>query len=384
MRYAMRSLCLSLLAAALGAAPYAVAQQMEVLDLGNNASIGGSYSPEDIVPVQLCSEPDWCRGYPGWYASGDAIFLKRGAPRRSPLIVADQGTLNDRSDDVELLNAAGLHFIDFESGFRTELGRSFGNGLALEATYLLVDEWDTAEQITTSGLVSSNPLTQGLSPPLQNSLAFYKSDPFDTEQAGTFYEALQQTVVYQSDLNSAEINVKATWQHCQFIRSEYFGLRYVQVREQFTLTSQDEATSTPANGIATYAVDTDNDLIGAQYGQEIGLPLFGCALLSTRLKGGLFVNSAEQQTEIVDNAILRYRARDTDDEVSFVGELNVGLNVKVNKMLSVRGGYNLIWVEGIALAAEQGYPVGLTGFSPINDNGGLFYHGFSLGVQVAR
>ena len=133
-----------------------------------------------------------------------------------------------------------------------------------------------------------------------------------------------------------------------------------------------------------YRIDTDNDLIGGQYGAEFLLPLFGRLLITTRLKAGVYLNAAEQETQIIDSAILRLATKDTDDEVAVVGEINVGVNFKVNHILSVRGGYNFLWVDGLALAAEQGYPVGLTGVAPINDNGGLFYHGFNVGVQVSR
>lgn len=354
----------------------AQAQQMEVLGLPSRSAISHSLEAQDIVPVHYGNDPDWCRGYPGWYASGDAIFLHRGGTRGSTIIVADRSTINDRTDDIPLLDASDLRFNDFETGFRTELGRSFGNGLALEGGFMMVDQWNANAEMTTNGLITNTQVAEGLSPPLPFNQAFYNAD--------TFYEAVQQIAYYRSQLTSAEINVKATWQHCQFIRSEYVGIRYFQVRENFTLASQDEVTSTYANGIGTYGVETDNDLLGAQYGQEIGLPLFGCALLTTRAKAGLFVNSSEQETKIVDSGFLKYDARDTEANVAFVGELNVGLNVKVNKFLSVRGGYNFLWVEGLALAPEQGYPVAFTGVSPLNDNGNLFYHGFSIGVQVAR
>jgi hypothetical protein len=290
--------------------------------------------------------------------------------------VADQGTILDVTDDRPLLGARDLTFNDYETGFRTELGRSFGSGLSMEGSFFLVNEWDAFAQVTSNGLIAPLPLSEGISPPLPFNQAFFDAD--------TFYEAVQQTVIYRSELQNAELNLKATWRHHHFVRSEFVGIRYLQVREYFQLISQDEVTSTPLDGIGTYTIDTDNDLIGGQYGQEFGIPVLGCALLSTRLKAGLFGNSAEQMTQIVDSGVVVFDSRDTDGELSFVGEINVNFDVRVNKLLTVRGGYNFLWVQGIALAPEQGYPIALTGTSPLNDNGSLFYHGFNIGLQVAR
>jgi hypothetical protein len=374
MRYATRTLCLLLLAASL--TTLGQAQQMEVLRLAAEPDAGPKLDPRDLVPVAHFGEADWCRGYPGWYANGDALFLKRNEARHEVLVVADRGTLLDLSDDAVLLTTRDLNFNEFETGFRTELGRSFGNGLALEASYFLINEWDAFGQVTSNGLIASSALAEGLSPPLTFNFPFFDAD--------TFYEAVQQTVVYRSELQNAELNLKATWKHHHFVRSEFVGIRYLQVRENFVLTSQDEVTSTPTAGLGTYTIDTDNDLIGGQYGQEFGIPLFGCVLLNTKLKAGLFGNSVEQTTEIIDSGIIRYRARDTEPELSFVGELNFNVDVRLNKLVSAHAGYNLLWVQQVALAPEQNYPLGLAGTSPINDNGHLFYHGFNIGVQIAR
>lgn len=381
MRYVKQSVCLFLLAAVWGAVAQAQAQQMEVLDLAGNP-IAASLSADDIVPVNCCDSA-LC-AYPGWYVTGDAIFLHRSKARQHTLIVSDNGSINNTDDDTALLDAADLGFDEFETGYRVTIGRSVGHGLALEGSFFKVSEWDEQLQVTSNGTITNDPLLEGLSPPLANSLVFYKSNPFDTEQAGTFYQALQQTVLYQSDLQSSEFNVRASWQHCQFQRSEFFGVRYIQVRENFLLTSQDEVDSTINRGIGTYSVDCDNDLLGAQYGQELGFQFLGCAQLSARLKTGLFCDVIEQRTRIIDNNIQRYDNIDYEAALTFMGELNVGLNIKVTELLSVRGGYNFLWLEGVSLAAEQDYPIAFTGVTDNNNRGGLFYHGFSVGVQLSR
>lgn len=381
MRYAVTHVSSLLVAAAtLWSAWSATAggQELEVLNADTSALDGDLVDPELVMPVGIWGKaPDWIRSYPGWYASSDALFLHRNRARDVKLIVDDNGTILDPNDDTPLLTGRALRFSDYEAGYRVELGRSFGNGLALEGSFFQIHEFDTAASLTSNGILNPGPDAEALSPP---------NFPFDQAifNADPFFEALQQSIVYSSDILGGEMNLKATWRHHHMVRSEYFGVRYLQVRENFTLFSQDEATSTPTNGFGSYAIDTDNDLVGLQYGQELSIPVFSSVCLSSRLKAGAYVNSTEYNTRVVSNNVVAIDIRDTDANVAFVGELNVNCNVKLTKMLSARAGYNFLWVEGLALAPEQDYPGAFAGTFESNDNGGLFLHGFNVGLELVR
>ena len=378
MRYAVTRFCLLLLGCSLWATATARAQQMEVLN-ADGAELGQAggdlIDAGDLLPVAFGHHAPAGGCYPGWYAAGDALFLHRQHARELVITVNDRGTLLDTSDDDPLLTTNDLAF-DFETGYRVELGRSFGNGLALEGSYFQIREWDAFGQVTSNGLLNPGPDAEALSPPISFFAPNFDPDPF--------FQAVQHTVTYMSDVQSAEMNLKAAWQLHSVAGAELYGFRYFNLRERFTLVSQDEFDSTPTMGFGSYDIETDNDLFGFQYGQEATFHLHSMVCMHARLRAGVFANAVEQRSQVVSNGVLVNDIHEKDADVALVGELNVNFKVKLNRWASARAGYNFIWLEGVALAPEQDYPLALTGSNQLNDNGGLFLHGFNIGVELSR
>jgi hypothetical protein len=379
MRYAVTRFCLLLLGCSLCATATARAEQIEVLNAGG-AEVG---MPDgNLVDSEILSPTAWGHGqpavgaYPGWYASGDALFLHRNHARDLVISVNDRGTILDTADDFPLLTTNDLGFQDFETGYRVELGRSLGHGLALEGSFFQIREWDAYGQVTSNGLLNQGPEPEALSPPISFFAANFDADPF--------FQALQHTATYMSDVLSAEMNLKAAWQYHSLTGAELYGFRYFRLRERFTLVSQDEAFSTPTDGFGTYDTETDNDLFGFQYGQEASLQLHSLVCMQTKIRAGLFLNNAEQRTQVISNAVLVNDIHEENTDIAFVGELNVNFKFNLTRWASARAGYNFLWVEGVALAPEQDYPLALTGFNQLNDGGGLFLHGFNIGVELSR
>lgn len=391
MRYRISRLALFMVAlvasAAVQAAGWARAQSLdshwgEPIELSRAVSqMPGSMDGSLIRKVS--ENTAWDRSIPGWYARGEALFLNRSTAGDKVLSVLDNGTFDNVTDDIPIITTDSLDFGNYEGGYRTELGRSFGNGLALEGTFYMVDGWDARAQFTSNGLVATAPIADALSPPtLPNFAAFDVDD---------FYQALQHTFDYRSELLNAEMNVRATWRWYNFVRSQSGGIRFLQVHEQLFFLSQDDRLSVPPQGVfdaatslfGEYDIKTKNNLIGAQYGEEIMTPLFGSATLTVSGKVGLYANDIEQNSSIVNNGVFLVNTQSTDTNLAFVGELNVFTNIKVTDMLSIRGGYNLMWIDGVALAPEQ-YTFEPFQQSVVNENGSLFLHGFSLGLELRR
>jgi hypothetical protein len=319
-------------------------------------------------------EPFHC--YPNWYAAGDALFLHRSRARDTVITVDDNNTILDTADDIPLLTAGDLRFNDFEAGYRVEVGRAISHGLFVEASFFQVSEWDAAGQVTSNAMLSPLFEAEALSPPISFLLPNFDADPF--------FQALQHTVVYTSEILSGELNLKATWKRRSLERAELFGLRYVRIREHFNLLSQDEATSTFLNGFGSYDIETENDMFGLQYGQESTLPLHDLVSLHAKIRAGVYYNTMESHSRVISNALLVNDVGGREEDVAFVGEVNVNCKVKLSHWAAARAGYNLLWVEGVALAPEQDYPNALTGFAQLNDNGGMFLHGFNIGIELTR
>ncbi|MSQ97595.1 MAG: hypothetical protein EXR98_24000 [Gemmataceae bacterium] len=69
------------------------------------------------------------------------------------------------------------------------------------------------------------------------------------------------------------------------------------------------------------------------------------------------------------------------DQTAFIGGVNVGASYCLGKHLSVRGGYQTLWIEGVALIPDQLECLGGPN-SSIGTSGGLFLHGFFAGLEL--
>ena len=72
----------------------------------------------------------------------------------------------------------------------------------------------------------------------------------------------------------------------------------------------------------------------------------------------------------------------SDDHTAFFGSLGFNGSYWVGGNWAVRAGYNLMWLEGVALAPPQ-IPVNnliAPGTSGIDTGSGLFFHGASVGL----
>jgi len=346
------------------------------IDLRSGGVASGDLTPDLITQVQEGTA--WERDFPSWYLRGEALFLQRVGVRDRVITVIDNATFETLTDDVPVITADQLQPDNFQSGWRAEVGRAFGSGLAIEGQYFLVDDWFQQAQFTSNGLFVTDPVIPGdaLSPP--DAPPDFAQFPVDD-----FYQALQHTVDYRSVLLNSEINLRATWRWCNFVRSQLAGVRFAQLREDFFLVSQDDRLSRPDDGFGLYDIRTKNNLIGAQYGEEIMFQVLGTTTLTINGKVGLYANDIEVRRSITNDGVEVVNLMLTDTNLAFLGELGAHLNVKVTDMVSIRGGYNLYWIEGLALAPEQ-YTFNQALLTDVNEHGGLFVHGFSLGLEVRR
>jgi hypothetical protein len=72
-----------------------------------------------------------------------------------------------------------------------------------------------------------------------------------------------------------------------------------------------------------------------------------------------------------------------NDKVSFIGELQFILTYQIGHNFTLRGGYQMMFVEGVAIAMENFNPtIPITERVPfVADGGSLFYDGFTVGAE---
>jgi hypothetical protein len=274
----------------------------------------------------LCGLLGFGEGYkcrPRWYdASVDYMYLKR----------------EDVSRFVQLTPLVSTEDLDFDGahGARVTVARIFTPGTSLEATYMGSFDWDTSVTIA------------------------------DT--------AVADTIIYDSALDSVELHVRQRWQEpeCRYQFSWLAGFRYIRLDEELrTFQAVGGGAAAPVA-----LVETDNDLYGAQVGADFVLRPLPRWLLSAEMKVGLYGNSATTATTFNGQTL-----EDPNTEVAFAAEFNTNIVYHITERWSVRGGYTLLYVDGVALAPENFNATDPAAQPVLNGNGDVFYHGANFGFE---
>jgi hypothetical protein len=291
---------------------------------------------------------DWAsgRGEPCWTVTADALFLVRRQPAASTLIT-------HALDRTEILNASAFDF-PAHAGVDVSLSRHFGCNRALVVRCFGSDEWNAVVAMPTTfgDLLQVNTVT-----PIFAS-------------AGTAVGA--QTT---SSLQNLEINASRQWWDCLTL---LIGFRYVELDERFS------ATVTGVSDPFAYDVSTRNRLYGVQFGSQIAFwDRGGPWTIEGVGKAGVFGNRAAQDSSLVTLAAGE-AAGGATSVTAFIGELGLTGVCRLTEHLSLRGGYRLLWIDGVALATNQVTATDFISHFDPHACGEALYHGAFAGLEYAR
>jgi len=273
------------------------------------------------------------------YAVVDALFLQRDneAAGRTLALDADTGQ--------QAIGTADLRF-PVAGGLRAFVGRHGDDDPGWELGYMGIYGMSATDTATGNGSLE-------IAPPL-------------SARVNSFSNASLAHASYGSVINGAEANLLATSEFVHRPRVNAYaadgvpssamvdwlaGFRWAGLEEQAAVT-----LSTPGVSASRYAVRSSSNLFGGQVGvrgridwQRWGLEGQGKAALAG-------VSLSQSQSPIVD-AVTRevYRtprgARDSD--VGGIFDWNVTLVRHINDVWSIRAGYTMLWLTGVALAPDQ-------------------------------
>jgi hypothetical protein len=287
------------------------------------------------------------------YGSVEALYFDRDNRTSRLVTVRVQGEGNPLPG-TPLLTTADLNF-EWEPGIRAVVGRQLDSFSAVEIGYFGIFAMTASAAVVES-----------------NSLAI----PGDLGLASLDYFAADaMRLDYSSELHSADANYVTSWGGVSWLA----GFRYLSLDEQFNLNATDIDT-----GSSDYAIRTSNDLYGGQVGAQW---LAGGDFLewSATAKLGLFGNAASQSQSVADFPpafFLRTEQSGSRGNVAFVGDFSLTALYALDDVWALRGGYNLLWIEGAALAPDQ------LDFTDTPDSGrgvtlsGVFLHGINLGLDA--
>jgi hypothetical protein len=319
---------------------------------GLGSALGGWWGPRAAIAPSMY-------GYPGayncyrWRVFADAMFLHR-ATSAGDLSLAFGSALDPKG--TELFNAEDLDF-GIQWGPRIGIARCCTDFTNIGIEYFGIDGWQSTGQV--QGAISAQfPSIVHLTVPAVGGTAVATYD-------------------YRSELFNTELNVRHRLRNVCWL-TVLAGFRWVELGEEFYSTFA-------TNGLTSaYLIDVNNHLYGFQLGAEANVKRWGPWSLDTWLKAGVYGNSADQDT-LENLAALGGGAgavRAGSESVAFVGDLGLTVTRRITCQLAARAGYQLLWIDGVALAPDQLDNSNInTQIASLDSSGSLFYHGGFVGLE---
>lgn len=332
-----------------------ITSSVQVSDLAGNLTSDSAIAAPTSSPLassgstccnscnSVCGEccDDCCS--PRFSVRAGAVIMQRIRPQSSLLAVnATTGDTLANADDF-LFNAAG--------GPDLSVFYHFDSDRSLEARYFGIDGWNVNQSFTTPNIWAIPSAVPILAPP------------------GS------ATINYSSRLYSTEINLRNvsgfnerwTW---------LFGFRWVQMDDDLRYNIDAGASD------ATVNYFTGNNLYGAQLGGDVRLwDRGGPFTADVVVKGGVYGNSARQATSIFSGPAFTAESSENRGKVAFVGEIGVTGAYQWTDHIAIRGGYQMMWLQGVAVASDQVAVANIATGDGLETSGNVFYHGALMSLD---
>lgn len=170
------------------------------------------------------------------------------------------------------------------------------------------------------------------------------------------------------------------------------GFRWFQIQDDMELAyNVDGAPGYGAEDIYD-SVEVENNLFGYQFGGRLTYCLGSRLDLNIGGKFGLYGNHAEMRHELGTETQVAYRtgaATDlirteaSDTVLASLGELDLGLGFRVNNAWTIRGGYRMLGVTGVATAPDA-FPANYSSVASaaaVHADGSYLLHGGYVGLD---
>lgn len=295
---------------------------------------------------------------PVLFVAADYLALDRAGTR-----YAEYARLGANSTTAAL-SRDSISEVDMASGARLTVGALMPEVGMISATYYGFYHWN--DSATASSL---------------NNDLFSPFSGFGVAPVAGVDNNSQAAIAYSCDLQNAEINLYglAPTPCGPLEASCSCGVRYLQLEEQFRYRTQ-----SPLPEVVTDDVSTRNQLLGGQIGGMLDYWLCPVWWIECEAKTGLYHNFARLRNVFTrENLPLTNDQTVTNGRTSFIGELMLASHFRLTDHLVIRGGYQMIWVCGVAVA-EENFSVDLSrqsiGTPLMNRNGSLVFHGPHAGL----
>ena len=314
-------------------------------------------APCDSLCDDCCFDLNVCC-IPCRYFQADALFWHRVGTGCSQVLVIDANT------GAPLLNTNDLNF-DLAPGWRFLVGwqpdpcKGCARCCAWELSYWGLTGWNATALVAGPGNLAI-PGDLGL-----NTNNFFLTDFISAN--------------YVSDMHNLELNCVKACCLAEDVRVDFLcGLRYIFLNENFTLTATDLQ-----EGTSSYAIDANNNLLGLQFGGRLTQAYCRWSMELTG-KAGVFYNYADTHQTVTDfpNANVIRDVSGGTSSVAMLGEMSVVFRRPLTDTWTLRLGYNVLGLGGVALGPDQlDFTDTFASGTDVNVNGWFFAHGGLVGVE---
>ncbi|MGW8257005.1 MAG: hypothetical protein ACWGMZ_05935 [Thermoguttaceae bacterium] len=327
------TLCVGLLSTSMAAAQLQVQENKNLFPLTDYHL--DDYAPTNYEPILFRNRLDSCCM---WTASADTLLLSRVGGKTFPLLEPVTPGAGDTFNSTDFIFQMGV-------GPRVSLvAEDIFFGHDIEASYYGIDTFSA---------------TKAMIAPTGGMWLNFTDSPIAISEGET------ATLNYVSRLHSAELNFRRPiWENIRV----FAGFRFLQLHEELNSYTS-SATLVESN--------VDNNLYGGQIGLAMAFINRERFSIEGVVKAGVLGNYADLSMYARDRANTSAMLTHT----SVMGEVALTGIVRVTSCLSLRGGYQAMWVDGVALAGDQ-YQT-YTSTNPYPYCGGtLFTHGAFAGLEL--
>ncbi len=322
-------------------------------------------------------QPTVCATVPRmpWYFQSEGLALRRDV--RGSSVVAALGPLLTGTEPANPVLTTGDLDQPFSGGARVLVGHTLGESrIQVEASYFALADFESEAMVRDN--TPNDLLTTG------NLFSPFTNFGSPTGVVGVDYNNMVSIRDY-STLEGGELNVVGLLPTLpgRLTCTGLFGVRYMNVGEEFNYFSQSSVGGGTTNSVDTR---TRNVLWGPQIGGTAQIYVEDCWWVNVSIKGAICNNSASQRTLYTDADNNTYSHERSRDVTSYVGDLALTLVYRWSPNFTTRIGYQAMWVEDLALA-QQNFNRDLgfltDGPSWLDHDGRVVYHGVHAGVELA-
>ena len=285
-----------------------------------------------------------------------------------------------------VLSTNSVELDQIRAGLMAQINLQIGVGSTVEVSYFGLNRWHESATVTGANDLYSFFTGFGTNPP---------TGLDDVDRSN-----LQQ-VEQTSAIHNGEVNLRRRWAEPNgfFQGSLLTGLRYFDLDEDFTYMTRGLNNSiTGDNGqrFGDYSTQTRNQLFGIQAGGDLWYNVVPGIKVGGGLKSGIYGNNAEQASQLTTRDIslggistTRFNFVETADrgQTAFLTQLSLNAIYRLNHSFTFKSGYELIYVDNVALATENintvplGNAIQRANAVRVDTDGEVTYSGFTLGGE---